>query len=106
MNAFRISVWRSVSHNGKFVTNNQRVIIIHAMSEEKAKSKIKLKEATENHLRGLEIKTSKEVIYSCEKIGTVEIHPFYVYSNRDYGVISFNDYQRELKQFNNSEVTK
>ena len=81
MNAYEIDLWRSVKHNGEFVTNLQRRIIVHARNEKEAKTKVTLKESTVNKLPGLTIEASRESIYRTTLIGTVTIEPFYVYSS-------------------------
>jgi hypothetical protein len=99
MNAYRIDVWRSVKHNGKFVTNIQRQIVVHARNKEEAESKIKLTKESVNKLPALLVEASNEFIYSCEKIGTVTIQPFYVYSDKLSPTL-VEDYKNNLKQFN------
>lgn len=102
MNVFRIAIWRSVQHNGKFVTNIQRVAIIHARNQKEAAAKITLKKELVQNLPELEIKASQEIIYSCEKVGTVKIEPYYVYS-KDYSPISIEQYKRDLKYYTQKE---
>lgn len=97
MNAYRIDIWKSVEHNGKFVANINRVVLIHARNETEAKSKISLQKETVQNLPQLEIKVSNEVIYSCERIGTVTIERFYVYSD-GRTPISVKEYQAQLKK--------
>jgi hypothetical protein len=99
MNAYRIDMWRSVKHNGVWVTTVSRTEIIHARNEKEARSKIILKEAYVNNLPQLKIETGNEFINSCEKIGTVTIEPFYVYSgqNYNYSPISVEDYKAKYK---------
>jgi hypothetical protein len=100
MNAYRVDIWKSVKHNGKFVTNIQRVIVIHARNTEEAKAKAILKKSTVNKLEGLIVEASAEYIYSCEKIGTVTIEKFYVYSNHDYSPVPVEEYRNSFKRQN------
>jgi hypothetical protein len=105
LNAYRIDIWRSVKHNDKFICNVQRVQIIHARNEVEAKSKIILKGETINNLPDLIIKVSSEFIYSCEKIGTVRIEPFYIYSN-GRSSISVKEYKEQFNKNKIEEKTK
>lgn len=91
------SNWRSLKHNGQFVTNLQRVALIHARNEMEAKSKIKLTEAKTQQLSNLLIETSNEFIYSVTKIGTVTIEKFYVYSGDRSPILVRHFKMRESK---------
>lgn len=98
MNAYRISIWRSVKHNGKFVTNIHREIIIHARNSKEADAKITLApEHTYDSSPTLKIEVSSETIYSTTKIGTVTIEPYYVYSDGQ-NPISVEQYKTTLKK--------
>lgn len=82
MNAFRISVWKSVTHNGKFSHTIAREELIHARNEAEALCKITLAPASKSPVGStLNIDVSSEVIYSAKKIGTVRKQLFYVYSD-------------------------
>lgn len=88
MNAYEIDIWRGVKHNGKFVVNNSRKVLVHARNENEAKSKVTLAlSKTYNYSdvgKGkitLIIEVSQETVYSCIRIGTVKIERFYTYSN-------------------------
>jgi hypothetical protein len=84
MNAYEIDIWRGVKHNGVFSHNDVRVELVHARNEEEAREKITLREGYIHNSFGacdLVIEVSSETIYSCRKIGTVCIKPFYVYSD-------------------------
>ena len=80
MNAYRISVWKSVTHNGEFSHNLAREELIHARNAAEAEGKIILAPAALHGMHGLSIGVSSEIIYSTEKIGTVTKQLFYVYS--------------------------
>ena len=81
MNAYRISVWRSVRHNGKFSHTVIREELIHARNETEARGKIALAPTREWASGTLTIVASSEFIYSARKIGTVRKQLFYVYSD-------------------------
>ena len=81
MNAYEISIWRSVKHNGQFVVNNQRLELVHARNKQEAESKVTLAKPSTKTYQSLTIDVSAEVIYSTTKIGTVKIERFYTYSN-------------------------
>jgi hypothetical protein len=93
MNAYGIDIWRSVKHNGEFVTNANRFVIIHARNEQEAKTKVTLAKAYINDLPALKMEVSAEIIYSVTKLGTVRIEPFYVYSG-DKSSISVKEFKR------------
>jgi hypothetical protein len=81
MNVYEITIFKSVYHgeNGdKFITNNSRTEVIHALNKERAVKKITLKPAEINlpHYR-----TGAEFIYNIKKTGTVVIKPYYEYSD-------------------------
>jgi hypothetical protein len=81
MNAYEIDVWRGIKHNGEFVINDSRKVMIHARNQIEAINKVKLAETKTNKLDGLLIEVSAEFIYRITKIGTVKIEKFYVYSH-------------------------
>ena len=97
MNAYKLHIWTSVRHNGKYSHTVQRYKIVHAHNTEEAKGKIKLKEAkTYNASKDLIIEASTEFIYEAEKIGTVTIQPYYVYSDGSF--ISVEDFKGQLRE--------
>ena len=81
MNAYEISIWRGVKHNGEFSHNIQRTELIHARNEIEARHKVTLAQGYLQNITSLQIEVSGEFIYSCRKIGTVKIEKFYVYSD-------------------------
>lgn len=83
MLGFRVDIWYSVKHNGKFVVNNNRLEIVHARNADEARRKIVLEPAKQHIVGDLTIDSSAEFIYSIEKIGTVKVvtRKFYEYSN-------------------------
>ena len=81
MNAYEIRIRKSVKHNDKFSHNLERKQLIHARNETEATNKVILEKGNTHKLQNLIITVSDECIYSTTKIGTVEIKPFYVYSD-------------------------
>ncbi len=84
MNTYEADIWRSVYHNDKFSHTNQRVQLIHALSEERAKRKIILAEEKTQCTGGntpITVKGSHEYLYRITKTGTVTKQLFYVYSD-------------------------
>jgi len=94
MNAYEVRIWRSVKHNGVFVCNNDRLVVIHARNKEQAEKKITLAKAINNLNDGL-VEVSAEWVYSTELIGTVTIQPFYVYS-KGRNNISVADFKKRM----------
>lgn len=85
MNAYEISIWRSVKNDGNFTHNASRTEIIHARNKGEAERKILLRKGQVKTLSGEHtFETGDEVIYAVYKIGTVHIEPFYVYSDKRY----------------------
>ena len=81
MNVYEIDIWHAVYHGDKgdkFITNNKRQVVVHALNEERAKKKITLAPAIDKlpHYR-----TSEEFIYRIKSTGTVTIKPYYEYSD-------------------------
>jgi hypothetical protein len=97
VNAYKLHIWTAVKHNGKFTHNVQRRKIVHARNSDEAKGKVKLKEAKSYNLPNtFMVETSAEYIYQVEKIGTVIIQPYYVYSDGSY--MSVEDFKSQLKE--------
>jgi len=81
MNVYEIDIWRAVYHGekgDKFITNNQRQVVVHALNEERAKRKITLAPAEDKSPR---YRTEAEFIYRIKRTGTVTIKPYYEYSD-------------------------
>jgi hypothetical protein len=78
MNVYEASIWCDVHHGSEFSHNSQRVQLIHALNEERAKKKITL---APKKTCGTDTIISTEFIYSIRKTGTVVIKPYYVYSD-------------------------
>ncbi len=92
MNAYRVDIWCSVKNSGKWSHNSSRIVRIHARNEKEARQKVNLAPAKSWDKEAIEV--SSETIYSVEKIGTVTIQPFYVYSNSGYSPVAVNDFKR------------
>jgi len=73
-------------------------ILVHARNEKEAKSKITLIKGDTKVLPDLIIKVHDEFIYSCTKIGTVKIEPFYVYSDDQQSPVSVSYYKEWRKR--------
>jgi hypothetical protein len=98
VNAYVLEIWQSVEHNGKFSHNVHREIIVHARNANEAKEKIALRPEHTKELPELKIEVGNEFVYSCKKIGTVEIRPFYVYSSHRYSPIEVDVYKANIKK--------
>jgi len=88
MNVYEVDIWKSVKHNGIFSHNIQRKLVIHAVNEQKARSKTlrTLASSSTQHsvgtvTNGLTIEVSPEYIYGIQKTGTVIKRMYYEYSD-------------------------
>ncbi len=81
MNVYEINIWRSVYHGGKFSHTGTRMELIHALNEERAKSRITLAKEKTWESGTLLIRASSETFYSVRKTGTVTKQLYYEYSD-------------------------
>jgi hypothetical protein len=81
MNTYEFDIWKQVKHNDKFSHTYQRVELVHALNEERAKAKLSLKPAESHEMNGHKTEVGAEFIYSSRRTGTVTIQPYYVYSD-------------------------
>jgi len=81
MKGYKVHIWQSVSHNGKFSHHSQSYQTIHAYNEKEARSKIReLKPARRHELdNGVVFEVSKEFIYEVEYLGRVQRRTVYDY---------------------------
>jgi hypothetical protein len=101
MNAYKITIRKSVKHNGIFSHNVSRELIAHAKNEDEAKNKITLEKSYQELVTGnLTVDVGDEAIYSFDKIGTVhkETKEYFVYSNENYPPIETNKFKHGILQ--------
>ena len=81
MNVYEVDIWRSVYHSGEFSHNATRIILVHALNEERAIRKIELDKGKTMGQEPHIIKASDETIYSIKRTGTVTKQVYYEYSD-------------------------
>lgn len=81
MQVYEIDIWRQVKRNGEFSHTVQRMELVHALNEKRAKTKVTLVEGRTWDNGGQHLEVSGEFIYAIRKTGTVTKQLYYEYSD-------------------------